>query len=285
MEVGVDQDRTEQGQRRAKPPDRDPRLVKRGGVHSARDERLVEPEMAEAGLDDDREGLRDRHSGVEPDLFRLVGPGVPGLEQPEAALRLAHHAHAQDQPFAEHLGEGEQVAAGAALELELDLADRRLAAVADHPPFVEDQLDFAGPQSDEPGGAPDLGFRHRAQALAHVAPREELADRSRLERLEIELRRLDPGLPFRPAREAARIGAALLDRLVEALALPPQPKRIARLAELAFVGVEIGGELIDRPARRIAEHRRVAKRLYFAGRQLQLQLDFLRFDHRSLKLD
>lgn len=47
-----------------------------------------------------------------------------------------------------------------------------------------------------------------------------------------------------------------------------------------FVGVEIGGELVDRAPGRVAENRRMAERVHLGGWKLQLELDFLAFDHR-----
>ena len=81
-------------------------------------------------------------SGRDYDSFRLLGRLVAVIEKLEAALRLGLDAEREGHGLGESLGQREQRAPVARLELELQLADRRRLDASGDLALVHRQFDF-----------------------------------------------------------------------------------------------------------------------------------------------
>ena len=195
---------------------------------------FVQPELAQAGLDDLLQCLRRRHVAGQVYSARF-DCGDSRIEQGIATFGLGQDAQPEGHGGIELAREGEQCRGIAALQLELDFADRRSAIAGHHRAAVDDQLDKGFAFADVPYAALDPDFEDWCELVGAFA--EQRLDWRRV----VEDRRVarDRAFPFGPGEQAGRAAAAGLDRLDPLAPDAADAQRESSLQEGMIGGVEI----------------------------------------------
>jgi hypothetical protein len=237
---------------------------------------LVALEVFEAAEGDGAEGFDRCQLGVEggrPGLERPVGQaGEEGI----AALGLARHGGAQVEGVLQFAGQAEDVGDVAADQLQLDLADRRLAAFGLDAAAVDPQFDHGFAERHMPDGAPEVGGEHRLHAWRRVV--EEGLELGIVDMAEVEFARAGRRFPLVTHGEAAAGWLGGLDGEQPVPALLAKAHGHEALVQVEVRGVVIGIEQVL-ALRLDAGEQRMRRQLPCGLRgHLKLELDFRRHE-------
>ena len=178
-----------------------------------------------------RRFLRKRDFGSGNCSGRLIP------DQAVALLGFCPERESCGNEFRDRARRLEQVTKRAALELQLDLRQRRRIEPGADMAFVERQFDPAVARAERHYRAMDMG-RENGIELAPQPLREQLLQGRAAGRPQIRLVAVDPLLPLAAAdRDAVHGGLDGLDMLLAGL---PHPKRHTVTPESMLWGVEIG---------------------------------------------
>ena len=233
------------------------------------DQRLVEPEVPDALMDDRGKCLAGQHVIGDVRSACLLLMIERAFSEHAPPLFLAEHADLQRHILAQLPCEIENRGRLPAFQFKLELMEGCLLVSAAHRTGVQGHLDDTAIVLDQPGSALDLRLNHWLKVAIGLF---ELAQRRLLERLCVWLHLPNLGLPL-PAIEQPGLTAVGLDRLRDVVTRLANPKRVTSLVDVSGRRVVIDGVLRNRMLAGVG-HKIVATDLL--GRsavQLELELN------------
>jgi hypothetical protein len=233
------QDIGEQGDGRAQPPQSDPHLVHAFGI-ACEQGGLVANHLLKAGKPDGLETVAGGCSEREIDRDGFHRRVVVTCEHLVPAFRLALECNLSRKRLGELACDLEQIGLVAALELELDLAQRPGVAAGCDLSLVQRQCDLAGSIAERIGRPPHPRLEHRLELPTKLIAQQRLK-RGASRQTQVKGCPLNFAFPFIAAEWPEVPGR--FDRLDVAVAAAAHPQHHAFLAELVLVGIEIDRDL------------------------------------------
>jgi len=183
--------------------------------------------VGKAGARDRLEAVGDTHAFDDRRRHCLHRAGRPSARRREALLGLGAQAEPQRRRFGDRLRQPEEIREPAALQLELELADRSRALAGLDYPDIERRLDPALADAEVEAAPLDRDREHPAGSFSDAVARER-RESGRAREVPVGRIAFDLALPFGTVEEPGR-AADELDGLDAPPADSPHPERDAGL--------------------------------------------------------